>query len=292
LKKNAVCFVEESKIKRDDSATTFVIMTFPARLRALNLTLNHARDAAHTRADTIAWRALSSPRIRAWNPKSEKAALERPVLPRLVDCDTEIRFIRCWNSQGSRRKMRSLVSPSIESYASSVKVSSTFFKSRSRISNKYFSYETCRNFWELLWNAKAARINLQCLQCSCSYICFYINLLIPLNAVHEITSISSLRRNFSTLFRLEKEACWTRRELPGDFAIVRDRPAEIENKPTCVVSFLFSVSLYQKRSQVTQREKRGFITPSHHEYLSESYFLSLDLARRQPVAWMYNCICV
>jgi len=27
-------------------------MTFPARLRALNLTLNHARDAAHTRADT------------------------------------------------------------------------------------------------------------------------------------------------------------------------------------------------------------------------------------------------
>lgn len=32
----------------------------------------------------------------------------------------------------------------------------------------------------------------------------------------------------------------------ADLVIVRDRPVEIENKPTCVVSFLFSVSLYHR----------------------------------------------
>lgn len=55
--------VLQSKIKCDDTTIPFVTMTRVARLRALNLMLNHARDAAHIRAlkPSLA-RALSSPR--------------------------------------------------------------------------------------------------------------------------------------------------------------------------------------------------------------------------------------
>lgn len=68
------------------------------RLRALNLTLNHARDAAHTRADIHRLTSfIIAEEFERETSKSEKAAPERPVSPRLASriAPLKIRFIRC-----------------------------------------------------------------------------------------------------------------------------------------------------------------------------------------------------
>lgn len=73
LEKNAVITGEKIQIAGDDSTEHDLSRWSLTGLRVLNLTLNHALTL-HTHARWfyhIAWRAWSSPRIRAWNhPKS------------------------------------------------------------------------------------------------------------------------------------------------------------------------------------------------------------------------------
>lgn len=88
-------FVEESKIKRDDSATPSVIMRFPARLRALNLTLNHARDVAHTRALVPRLTSFIIAENSSVKPQIQKGGPRETRLASHADRATEIRFRRC-----------------------------------------------------------------------------------------------------------------------------------------------------------------------------------------------------
>ena len=163
---------EESKIKRNDSATPFVIMMFPARLRALNLTLNHARDAAHTRADIPSLDELYHRRIRAWNPKSGKAALSRdlPVSPCRADRATENPFHTMLKLPGKSEKnalARVINFPFVSHYRPFIprvqKVSIIdIFQSCSEISNKYFSRKMCVGILKASSRRKSYRIYLKC----------------------------------------------------------------------------------------------------------------------------------
>lgn len=66
--------MKKSRIKFNKSATLSVILMLLARLWVLNLMLNHARNVAQMRA---AKSSLDKLHHRAWNHKSEKAALKR-----------------------------------------------------------------------------------------------------------------------------------------------------------------------------------------------------------------------
>jgi len=166
LKKNTAFVRRKQNQTQWFGDSVFVIMMFPARLRALNLTLNHARDAAHTRADIPSLDELYHRRIRAWNPKSGKAALSRdlPVSPCRADRATENRrFIRCWNSQESQRKMRSLVSSISLSYRTIGPLyleckrspSSIFFNPALKYLINISRAKCVWEFWKLLRDVKA-----------------------------------------------------------------------------------------------------------------------------------------